>query len=39
MVDGFAFKAGECMLLEGETVVHAEAECDWLLAYPGMRRR
>jgi len=38
VVDGVAFQAGECVLVQGEAVVTAEAGCDWLLAYPGTAR-
>lgn len=38
VVDGVAFKAGECVLLSGEAVVQAQTGSDWLLAYSGARR-
>ena len=37
-VDGVAFMAGECVLLTGEARVKADAQSDWLLAYPGRER-
>jgi mannose-6-phosphate isomerase len=38
VVDGVAFRAGECVTLEGECELHAETGSDLLLAYPGDRR-
>lgn len=38
MADGVEFTAGDCVLLSGEAVVHAQTGSDWLLAYPGLRR-
>ena len=37
-VGGVAFKAGECVLVEGRDTVHAEAGSDLLFAYPGTTR-
>lgn len=38
VVDGVAFRAGECVTLEGGCELHAETGSDLLLAYPGDRR-
>lgn len=37
-VDGVAFKAGECLLLEGRCEISADENSDLLLAYPGDKR-
>jgi mannose-6-phosphate isomerase len=33
-----AFRAGECLTIEGEAELHAEAGSDLLFAYPGTTR-
>lgn len=38
VVDGVPFHAGECLTLEGEAELHAEAGSDLLFAYPGDQR-
>lgn len=38
VVDGVAFRAGECLTIEGEAELHAEAGSDLLFAYPGKTR-
>lgn len=38
VVDGVAFKAGECLTLEGHVELHAEVGSDLLFAYPGDAR-
>lgn len=38
VVDGIAFKAGECLTLEGHVELHAEVGSDLLFAYPGDTR-
>jgi len=38
VVDGVAFRAGECVTLQGSASLHAEAGSDLLFAYPGDRR-
>ncbi len=38
VVDGIAFKAGECLTLEGAVALHAEVGSDLLFAYPGDAR-
>lgn len=38
VVDGVAFKAGECLTLEGHVALHAEVGSDLLFAYPGDAR-
>lgn len=38
VVDGVAFRAGECVTLSGDVELHAEAGTDLLFAYPGDRR-
>jgi len=38
VVDGVAFRAGECVTLKGECALHAEAGSDLLFAYPGTKR-
>lgn len=38
VVDGVAFRAGECVTLEGECDLHAEMGSDLLFAYPGSNR-
>lgn len=38
VVDGVAFRAGECVTLEGACELHAEAGSDLLFAYPGSAR-
>ena len=38
-VDGVAWRAGECLTLEGWSVIEAEDGSDVLLAYPGDKRR
>jgi mannose-6-phosphate isomerase len=37
-VDGVAWKAGECLTLEGRCEIAASAGSDLLLAYPGDKR-
>lgn len=37
-VDGVAFKAGECLLLDGRCEISADVGSDLLLAYPGDKR-
>ena len=37
-VGSIAFKAGECVLVEGSETLHAEAGSDLLFAYPGTAR-
>lgn len=36
--DGLGWKAGQCLMLEGEVLLHADAGSDILLAYPGTTR-
>lgn len=38
VVDGVAFRAGECVTLQGSASLHAEAGSDLLFAYPGDMR-
>jgi len=38
VVDGVAFRAGECVTLEGACALHAETGSDLLFAYPGDTR-
>ena len=38
VVDGVAFKAGECLTLEGRCELTADAGSDLALAYPGAQR-
>jgi mannose-6-phosphate isomerase len=38
VVDGVPFKAGECVTVQGEAVLHAEMGSDLLFAYPGDQR-
>ncbi|WP_084583587.1 class I mannose-6-phosphate isomerase [Sphingomonas azotifigens] len=38
VVDGIAFKAGECLTLEGHVELHAAVGSDLLFAYPGDAR-
>jgi mannose-6-phosphate isomerase len=38
VVDGVAFRAGECLTLEGTCELHAEMGSDLLFAYPGAAR-
>ncbi|QIG79498.1 class I mannose-6-phosphate isomerase [Stakelama tenebrarum] len=38
VVDGVAFRAGECLTLEGDCEIDAAAGCDLLFAYPGETR-
>ncbi|MBL7395882.1 phosphoheptose isomerase, partial [Escherichia coli] len=38
VVDGVAFRAGECVTLQGSANLHAEAGSDLLFAYPGETR-
>jgi mannose-6-phosphate isomerase len=38
VVDGVAFRAGECLTLEGACELHAEMGSDLLFAYPGAQR-
>ncbi|MBO9621200.1 MAG: class I mannose-6-phosphate isomerase [Sphingomonas sp.] len=38
VVDGVAFRAGECVTVSGEVELHAEAGSDLLFAYPGTQR-
>jgi len=38
VVDGVAWKAGECVTITGDADLHAEAGSDLLFAYPGTRR-
>jgi len=38
VADGVAFKAGECLTIEGRCEMQAEVGSDILLAYPGDRR-
>lgn len=38
VVDGTAFQAGECVLVEGASTLHASDDADLLFAYPGSTR-
>jgi mannose-6-phosphate isomerase len=38
VVDGIAFRAGECIAVEARAELIADATCDLLFAYPGDRR-
>ncbi|CAN5382862.1 class I mannose-6-phosphate isomerase [soil metagenome] len=38
VVDGVAWRAGECLTITGSGTVHASADSDLLFAYPGDRR-
>ena len=38
VVDGVAWRAGDCLLIEGEAEVDAAIGSDLLFAYPGDRR-
>jgi mannose-6-phosphate isomerase len=38
VADGVAFKAGECVTIEGNAEIHAVAGSDLLFAYPGDKR-
>ena len=38
VVDGVAFKAGECLLIEGTAHISAKTGSDLLFAYPGETR-
>ena len=38
VIGGVAWKAGECVMVTGEEILHASVDADMLFAYPGTTR-